>query len=277
MGVQEETFFGIIIPDAFGFRALIEFLNHAGFRIITLYVTSEAIYIKERNEDMNIDIDVEFDLLRLNSSYEAPVKSYKVGLDTGRLATELKMATVKTALQITKEKGDDYLTFSSYGQNISGDPTNTVIIDPVEPTTLKGKWKLNELHADELLCNAFISALDFSKLCAGYKEKKKTRDQKILPVRITGYHGGFAFSASSPSGCAPRISSRGDTSNETKILSYTVPQALVKSLGEIHKFNKQNGIVSLFFEENKPIKIMIPVSNFALIRLYVNNYEEKDD
>lgn len=274
---QDQTSFEIIIPDAFGFRSLLEFMNRIEFKMVTLYVTSEHIYFKERNENMNIDIDVDFDLYRLSSSYESPVKSYKTGIDTGKLASELKTATVKTSLQITKEKGQKMLTFSVFGPNISGDPINTVIIEPTERSTVQRKWKIDELNIDEHSRNVFVSALDFSKMSSGYKEKQKNRDKNILSVRITGYEQGFAFSASSPNGGAPRVSSRGETDPEDEILSYVIPQSLVRSFGEIHKFNKQNGIVNFFFEENKPVKIIIPVSNFALIRLYISEYEDMID
>jgi len=276
MGDKNQTTFGIIIPDAFGFRSLVEFLNHVGFKIITLYVSSSRVYIKERNENVNIDVDVDFDLLRLNFYYTSTLKFFKVSLDTAKLAAELKMATVKTSLQIVKETNEKALTFSVYSQNISGDPSNTVIIDPIERTTIQRKWQINELEEDELNSNFFVSALDFSKLSSAFKEKKKNRDQKILSVRITGYNEGFVFSATAPNG-GPRVSSRGETTLEDKILSYTVPQTLIDSFSDIHKFNKQNGIVNFFFEKNKPIKIMIPVSNFALIRLYIDEYKELDE
>ena len=270
--------FTITIADGFAFKSFLGFILKCGFQIVTLVLTPTKVYIKERSQsDDNIGLYMEFDIKKIHYEFQLQQKEYQINLDLDYIVKNiLSTLRVKHSLEITKKATQELISASIISQaNLDmGTPDNN-FFTPVKRNTSTSNT-MNELTVKDNEYNIFLSSTDLSTICKSYANKNQ-------PVIISGYTEGVRFSVLSgdedEDGASNRgkVAVRGFIDKEERIIRYTVPQKILKKLEKISSFNKQNSLVYIYFEKDKPIKFSMNLSYYGTIDLYLDDYSDPDE
>jgi len=280
--LNDEDSFSAELSEGYTFKSLIEFLRFPNPRGNFKFSKNMIKYNKmdSRKKMLNIvEINCDsIDQYEFNSDHEEIV----IGINMVDLRTITKPVKKKEGIKIIKHPGDSKLYIHIISRNSSSSKTNNFgsISSHDEEDT---DYTVEEYSRNEKMPNFTVSAADFVSVCTRMSSIKCNdiyiRSQHKGAILETSTEGGtvnktetlgepYQRQTSSPSGSPPTFENKSRLVVKSPETSIRVKTATIKTLSKLGSLST-GGMLKIFMEPNKPMKIITPIGNYGFLRTYI--------
>lgn len=265
--VLDETKFSCYVwmGDIVVFNILIDYLK-ATSNIMVFTFTESTMSLHPNDTKVSMLNYVEFCVDNFFYNYSGPPQG-RLGIKIEDLNTIIK--TMSRQDNIVMYHNDDdvynriYITNNVDTNNPSRSNFSSVVTQRIP---ISVEYTLPSYETSERYPTHIISSGEFTLLCT------RLSKVKCRYIEIWGYDSGIAYRCSSENGKCNLMAKYGkieDEDNPTRGKIHVHPTHM-KALGKIGNMNKL-GLIKIYMERDKPLKICSPVGNIARIRIFVRS------
>lgn len=258
------SIFTLVFLDGYSFRHMFDYLKSCES---TCDVVMSADYIRISQCELSqamlniIEINVA-DLLEYYFYAVTPEITFRINIaDINGIA---KSIGKKEGLRIYKLENSNELRFqisnqSNFSTHLSINDFGTIKVQEVlggivytEPTYIR----------TERDANVKVQTARFTKICKSISQVKSTN------IRVIIYEEGIKFESKSDGDITAITDQIGICNNE--LMVFVINSSLFKNLNKISNLvNNNNSIVKFYIEENKPLKLIVPISMYGRLKVYL--------